>query len=294
MDEALKEKMRVGRAAARARKMAVDAETVDLHPDYVEAVKNGLAPEDTPPSEVDALKAELAALKEKHREKAPHEREAFREEKINDRKVGGVQDEIRDSLRELLREQLAETFPERDVVRKPARDEARPGAIIAHDREGNPIFRRRDATADPFAIPEHLQDQAWDRQWIRISTLGQEDVSNQVNMQSQGWRFIEADRPGWSNTFMPAGYKGHIFKDGLALVERPMVLTEEAKREAARAVREQSRAQREQFGMALPDGFTNKTDAARQFTFARQGKPEATPSTLKPNLRVDGNMDIDH
>jgi hypothetical protein len=72
-----------------------------------------------------------------------------------------------------------------------------------------------------------------------------------------------------------------------------MVLTEEAKREAMRTVREQSRAQREQFGMALPDGFTSNTPSAKAFTFARQGKAEPTPSNLKPNLRVDGSLDID-
>ena len=291
MDEAHKEKLRVARAAARARKTAVDAEEVE-HPNYVDAVKQGLAPTDTPPSEVDALKAELAALKEKHREKAPHEREPFREERINDRRVSGVQDEIKESLRELLREQLAETFPERDI-RKPVRDEVRPGAVVAYDREGNPLFRKRDTTRDRFAIPEDLKENGYDYQWCRVSTYGQEDLNNQVAHQENGWRFVQADRPGWNGRFMPEGYKGHIFQDGLALMERPMVLTEEAKREAERAVKEQSRAQREQFGMALPEGFTANNPTAKAFTFARAGKAEATPSNLKPSHRVDSNLDIE-
>ena len=86
---------------------------------------------------------------------------------------------------------------------------------------------------------------------------------------------------------MPKGYKGNIFREGLALMERPMVLTEEAKRESANKVREQSKAQREQFGMALPTGFRGDTPAARQFTFARAGKVEATSDNLRPSLQRD-------
>ena len=288
MDEALKEKMRIGRAAARALKMAVDAEEVDPNSAYREFIPT------TETSEVDTLKAELAALKEKHREKAAHEHDTMSgQEKINDRRVTGASEEIKESLRELLREQLAETFPERDVVRKPARDTARPGAVIATDREGNPVFRKRDAVGDRFAIPDHLKEPGWDLFWARVSVHGWEDVSNQVVHQQNGWRFVPADRPGYDGVFMPRGYKGHIFQDGLALMERPMSLTEEARREASKLVRNQSRAQREQFGMALPDGFTSQTDAAKQFTFARAGRPEPTPSNLKPGLRVDGSMDID-
>ena len=90
---------------------------------------------------------------------------------------------------------------------------------------------------------------------------------------------------------MPKDYRGNIFREGLALMERPMVLTEEAKREAAMKVKEQSKSQREQFGMALPAGFSANTPAARQHTFARSGRVEATPSDLRPSLQP--SMDID-
>ena len=283
MTEEHKQKLREARArAADARKNAVDAEAP-------EPVKYGGAEA----SEIETLRAELAALKEKTREKAAHEHETLRgDQKIFDQTVSGIQGDVKEALRSLLREELAETFPERQPIRRTARDTVRPNAVVATDRDGNPIYRKRDQTADPFAIPEDLKDPNWDMMWARVSVVGQDDVSSQVNRQEQGWRFVPADRPGFSGRFMPPGYKGQIFKDGLALMERPMALTEEAQREAKQAVRNQSQAQRQQFGMALPQGFSADTPAARQHTFARQGKTESTPDILRPQHQV-GSIDID-
>ena len=273
MDEEHKEKLRVARAAAReAKKFAVDAE---------------LLPE---VSEVETLKAELAALKEKHRERAAHEHPTISgREKINDPgQIGGAQEEIKEALRDLIREQMQETFPERTPVRKTTRESVRPGAVVATDRDGNPIYRKRDQTSDPFHVPPELIDPGYEMQWIRISTHGMEDTNNQVNHFENGWRLVQADRPGWAGKFMPSGYRGHIFKDGLALAERPKVLSDEARQEALQKVRDQSRAQREQFGMALPPGFSGQTDSARAHTFARNsGQRESVPDGLRPTLDID-------
>jgi hypothetical protein len=274
MEEEQKDKLRIARQAARARKTAVDADiTEGVSAEHYDEPQTADSPNvkygGAEASEIEALRAELAALKDKHKP------------------VPGVEGDVQEALRDLIREQLQETFPERTPVRKTARDTVRPNAVVAIGRDGNPIYRKRSNAVDPFAIPEDLQDPAWDRAWIRISTHGQEDTSNQVSRLEQGWRFINADRPGWESRFMPPGYKGNIYKDGLALVERPMVLSEEARREAAQDVRNQSKAQREQFGLALPQGFSDRTDAARANTFARQGRPEAVPSNLQPTLDID-------
>ena len=297
MDEAHKEKLRVARAAAReARKNAVDAQVEEGVPSQAYYGE----PHPTDPNiyevEVGALREELAALKDKHREKASHEYDTLsgREKVTPPESVGGAQEDVAESLRRLLREELAHVLPEREM-RTTARDSVRPGAVIAYDRDGQPVYRKRDLTSDPFAIPEDLKEPGYEFQWVRVSVHGQEDISNQVNMQEQGWRFVQADRKEWDGRMMPRGYRGHIFKDGLALMERPKVLCDEARRESMQKVKEQSRAQREQFGLALPPGFTGQSDAARQYTFARQGRAEPTPASLKPGHHVDptGGMDID-
>jgi hypothetical protein len=310
-----KAKLHAARDAARARKSAVNAEIIEevgvtrpklrdeIYKDtnaWKETLAADILNDHIPPpkfTEIDPRDADLEALREQvaefesKREKASHEHKTMTgREKVNDPgQIGGAQADVRESLRELIREQMAETFPERQPVRKTERDTVRPNAVVGYDREGNPVYRKRDQTADPFAVPEDLKDPNYDLQWCRVSVLGQEDLPHQIELQEQGWRFVQADSPRWSGRMMPKGYKGNIFREGLALMERPMVLTEEAKREAANKVREQSKSQREQFGMALPHGFSADTAAARQFTFARQGKAEATSDNLRPSLDIDSH-----
>lgn len=312
MTEEHKAKLHAARDAARARKLAVNAEIIEdtrparqilkegiervtqMYVDQAEAAKPKFAEVDPRDAELEALRERVAEFESK-REKAPHEYKIMSgREKVNDPgQIGGAQADVKESLRELIREQLAETFPERQPVRKTERDTVRPNAVMAHDRDGNPVYRKRDQSADPFDIPSDLREPGWDYQWIRTSVYGQEDISNQVNMQEQGWRFVQANRKGWEGRFMPKGYSGAVYKDGLSLVERPATLSEEARREAQQKVRDQSKSQREQFGMALPNGFTGDTPTARAFTFARSGKAEPTPDSLRPELTRAGSMDID-
>lgn len=200
--------------------------------------------------------------------------------------VSGEYEKLKQDMSDLLQKQLSQVFPERDV-RPVAREYVRVGAKVAHDREGNEITRRSGNAADPFSIPSDLHEKGWDYQWIRISTHGQEDVENQVQMQENGWRPISADRSSWEGRFMPKGYKGHIHNKGLMLVERPMILTEEAKAEDKRKVREQTKHQREQFGMALPDGFTSATDKARANTGIRSEGLMRAPSDLQPRHELE-------
>jgi hypothetical protein len=284
-----KEKLRVAREAAIARKLAVDAE-IDSPDSLRSAFTSEIDPRD---AELETLRSRVAHF-EATRERAAHEHETITgRERVGDPGViPGAQADVQTELRRLLREELAQVLPERQPGRTNARDAVRANAVVAHDRDGNPIYRKRDSISDEFSIPDDLREPGWDYQWIRTSVHGQEDVSNQVNMQENGWRFVPASRKGWDGRFMPKGYQGAIFKSGLSLMERPAVLTEEARKEAGMRVREQSQAQRQQFGLALPDGFTSQHDGARAFTFARQGRAEATPDALRPAHQVAGS-DID-
>ena len=207
--------------------------------------------------------------------------------------IEGHAKELRDSMRDYVREQVQAMFPERAEpirsreVGREARPVSRRGAATAQDREGNPVYRRRDAISDPFAIPDDLREADWDRQWVRISVHGWEDVDNQVGMQENGWRPISANRPGWEGRFMPPGYKGAIQKSGLMLMERPMALTEEARTEERRVVKGQTETQRQSFGMALPKGFEAKGATVRV------GKPEPTPSSLRPKHELREAIEIE-
>jgi hypothetical protein len=213
--------------------------------------------------------------------------------------VQGWAEELRAGMKDYVREQIRAALPERaDPIRsrEPAREgrtSVRRNAVMAYDREGNPIYRRRDGVSDPFAIPPDLREEDWDRQWVRVSVHGWEDVDNQVSMQENAWRPISANRPGWEGRFMPPGYVGAIQKGGLMLMERPMSLSQEARAEQARLVRNQTEVQRQQFGMALPSGFVADTPAARAASGIKVGKAEQTPSALRPKHELREGIEID-
>jgi hypothetical protein len=247
-------------------------------------------------SEVESLRKRLAELEGSGDGVTDSRPKTLRREKQTQEPVKGELHAHLESMKEFfstqLDDRLARLMPERadairEKAREPARHPAREGAAVSYDREGKPVYRNRDTISDPFAVPSDLREKDWDLQWVRASVHGEEDINNQVAMQENGWRPVLANRPGWDGRFMPRGYKDHIHKQGLVLMERPMILTEEAKREDARKVREQTKQQREQFGLALPKGFTAATPAARQHSGVKIGRPEATPDDLKPVLEIE-------
>jgi hypothetical protein len=250
-------------------------------------------------SEIEALKRELEQVRAQAAAAAATEEDVSIGVLPNRDPIHGMAEELRRGMEHYVQEQIKAAIPERgDPIRsrevaRDGRTAVRRNATIAHDREGNPIHRRRDSVSDPFGIPADLIEQKWDRQWVRVSVHGWEDVDNQVNMQENGWRPISANRPGWEGRFMPPGYTGAIQKGGLMLMERPIELTQEARQEERRIVRGQTETQRNQFGMALPSGFVADTPAARANTMVRVGKPEATPSALKPTHEIREGIEID-
>jgi hypothetical protein len=166
----------------------------------------------------------------------------------------------------------------REAVREPA-------AILG--RDGKPLTRKRNNTEDEYHIPDELREPGWDLQWCRRSVSGQEDVPNMVRHMENGWRPVPAER--WNGRFMPDGYKGVIQRGGLELCERPMSLTEEAKREDRHNALAQRRQQMEQFGLKdLPQGFDgpDKYEGARKATIVRRSR-EVADASLAPKLEID-------
>lgn len=199
----------------------------------------------------------------------------------------GIASDVLEKLRAELRADLARMLPERQMPeRRSERTVARMPARVVYDREGN-VLRRGNSGGDPFAIPGDLRESDWDYQWIRCATYNLEDVDNQVQMAEAGWRPIMSNRPGWDGRFMPHGFVGRIFKQGLMLVERPMALTEEARAEDKHANRNQERRQREQFGLNLPSGYRADTPAARAHSGVRTGPVERMPDNLRPQLEIE-------
>lgn len=121
---------------------------------------------------------------------------------------------------------------------------------------GEVLRRNRTGTVDAFYVPPNLIPSGWSYQWNVVTVTGERQVAAQVNAMENGWRAVPAERH--DGIFMPPGFKGPIERDGLMLMERPAVLTEEAQYEEQRKADGLINMQKEAIGAALPEGFHNK------------------------------------
>lgn len=108
-----------------------------------------------------------------------------------------------------------------------ARAEARLREIRENQPDGG-------AVRDKFWAPE--PPNGWDYQWKATHVMGEEQSAYIVELSRQGWTPVPLSR---YPTMMPGSWKGEtIENEGQVLMERPKVLTEEARAQEARAARE--------------------------------------------------------
>ena len=93
----------------------------------------------------------------------------------------------------------------------------------------------------------------WSYEWKMRTVLGAEDPAHQVALQRKGWEMVPASR---HPEMMPLGYTGTmIIRKGMVLMERPLVITQEARDIENRRARLQVRAKEEQLSAAKPGEF---------------------------------------
>lgn len=151
---------------------------------------------------------------------------------------------------------------------RPQVENVPPGRAVATGRDGKPIWRRITDDADPYYIDPAIVEPGWTYEWKRHATLNQEDRGYQAQLGQMGWSPVPAERhPGM---FMPLDETGPIRRNGMILMERPTVLTEEARAEQhARAVNRLRQAKRlhGSEGVAQGDG---RVVVTRANTFTRE------------------------
>lgn len=121
-------------------------------------------------------------------------------------------------------------------------------------RNGEVLSRKHNYSDDQFEIPSHLREDGWSYQWNRMSCRGQIDGPEISRMMENGWRFVPPHRLGG---FFAKSDSEYVERDGLVLMERPQVLTDEAKADAQRAADDQYMRQfdRADTDMQLPEHF---------------------------------------
>ena len=119
--------------------------------------------------------------------------------------------------------------------------------------------RRSHATVneDQFFIPLDEIPEGLNYEWKRWENVGQQDPFYIARMREQGWEPVNPKRhPNW----VPPGYnEPHIIKGGQILMERPMELTNEARRELRQLSKQQVKEAEQRLGMT-PKGELSRNE----------------------------------
>ena len=84
-----------------------------------------------------------------------------------------------------------------------------------------------DPGSDKFSFNLSIIPPGWSYEWKTHTVLGKSDYSYEIGLAQRGWEAVPASR---HPDMMPLGYTGAtIDRDGQRLMERPAVITEEAR-----------------------------------------------------------------
>ena len=105
-----------------------------------------------------------------------------------------------------------------------------------------------DGAQDKFYIDPKIIPDGWSYEYRMYSVLGKEDPSYGVTLAQKGWEPVPADR---HPELMPMGFKGNtILREGMMLMERPLVITKAANDRELREARRQVGAKEAQLAGA--------------------------------------------
>lgn len=125
------------------------------------------------------------------------------------------------------------------------------------------------AARDKFYAPP--PPDGFDYQWKMRTVMGEEFHSYQVELMRNGWEPVPLSR---HPELMPQGWSGETIEvEGLVLMERPKVFTDEARAEEARTAREAVMVKEAQ----LRDGRGSDLGKREVHRFSKSRSPIAIP-----------------
>lgn len=191
-------------------------------------------------------------------------------------KIDGRTKEARDARK------AAAAARSEELTRQPARS-----GTEVRGRNGEILSRSLTNVIDEFEIPENLKDKDWDMQWCVVSVHGDTDIALNLlqDFEANGWRAVPACRfPG---RYMKAGTApdAAIIRKGQMLMERPMVLSLQAREEDERKARRQM-SDRDQSLMGRKANLRNSMPEG----FEMGGKYRGTGGDLR--MSIDKGLDI--
>jgi hypothetical protein len=132
------------------------------------------------------------------------------------------------------------------------REEERYGTRALRPDDGRERMRAGNANVNPFQMDDILARYPdTDFNWKRYEVSGKPDFAEQRMYQDQGWRNVLHEQfPG---RFAPEGTSGPVIVKDMILMERPMRLTLQARREEMEAANRAMTVHRQQMSHA-PEG----------------------------------------
>ena len=139
--------------------------------------------------------------------------------------------------------------------------EVRQEPIRTAPRERRQRLQKYGEGQDRFSIPREMIPEGTDLQWVAYEILGQPAPQERVRFERNGWRAVSADMfdGRFDGMFMEKGHRGEIRVEGQVLMERPMELTMEARREERAAARSAVGIQEQRLMAGQLDGVTLDT-----------------------------------
>jgi len=105
-----------------------------------------------------------------------------------------------------------------------------------------------------FDIPLNLIPDGWDYMWVRASTYGRTDAAfgadNMKNRRATGWEPVPASRHPELLPSDQADRSGYIEREGLILMERPLIISETARKRDEMQARRQMKDKETELGLA--------------------------------------------
>ena len=174
-------------------------------------------------------------------------------------------------------------------------------ATADFDRNGNPIFRDRDGNVlsrknkgprnefdfSPAEVPE-----GYEYQWIRHTVYGDPSDSELFEMQENGWRPVPHERHATRFALTELHGKGCILRKGQLLVERPLTLSDEARRDDKRSADGAIGDQFRRFSVPLPDnvrnmGLASRGSVARKSDDVFSVRDDVIPKHVRADLSIE-------
>lgn len=133
-----------------------------------------------------------------------------------------------------------------------------------------------DDGTDRFAAP--MAPDGWTYEWKRKSVMGMEDHSHMTTLKRAGWEEVPVDFDADHRSMMPPNWNGNtIERDGLILMMRPSVITEEMRQIELRRARGQVQAKEAQLNDAPSGQFERANKDQSLAKIKKAFEPIAVP-----------------